>query len=131
MLLTVLTFLSGAKRWVNREALLALAAALTVLVLTLGAAALHGAGVTSGGATAHAAWLGKVNAWNVLQARRKERMAASTAAAEAQARVMAETERDLAVTRAAVLAAEIATMQAKGDDPIVYTLDERRRLFKR
>lgn len=128
-MLGVLSWFAGAKRWFNAEAAKALAAALIVIVLAIGAASLFAAGEGAGGAKTQAVWLSKFNAWNVMQAQRRARMASRALEREARARAEAERERDEAVARAAVHAAQLATLKASGKDRVIITHEERMRYF--
>lgn len=124
----IAAFFSGAKRWFNREAIFALAIGAAVLAVVLGVAAVHGAGKSAGGAAAKAGWLSKINAWNVMQAQRRARMAAQAAEAEAQAREVAEKALEAERVWRLALEAELAKVK---DDPEIFSADERRKLFRR
>lgn len=131
MLSGLFVFLSGAKRWLNAEAVKALAAVAIVIVLTVAAAFLFGAGQSAGGAKRDATWLQKLNAAFALQAKRQARQAVATADAAAKTQAEAEQRAEAAVQRAAVLAAEVARLKGEGRDTEVFTADERERLLRK
>lgn len=130
MLAAVLTFFAGAKRWFNPEMAKAAAAVAVVLILTLAGALLYGSGQSAGGARTDASWLNRFNAWNLMQAKRRERMAQQALQVEAESRAKAEAAEAEAEKRAALLAAELVRMQTLGQDRPIMSEAERMRLFR-
>lgn len=117
----------GAKRWLNGEALKALSFAIAAVCILVGCALLYGAGGSATEAKVNWRWLNKINAANAENANAR-------AASEARMKQAAEHERDVALQELKAVAdskadleAELATLK---DNPVVFTRDERRRLYK-
>lgn len=129
---SIVTFLGGARRWLRKETAAALGsvigAALLAGVVVLGIYMIYGAGKIGAEAKTNWRWL-----YRISQTNRK----AAEAEAERVQRVLEVTRTELnkaqdelrdAQEARVQLEAELAKMQ---DNPVIYSRDERRRLFKR
>lgn len=130
-MLAILTFLAGAKRWLTKETAHAVATASGVVVVAIAVfgavAAIYGAGGAASEARVNWRWLYKITQANAKHAKEEAEVNARAAAAAAEelGRVMSE----LDAVRDARLALE-REIAALKDNPQIYSLDERRRLFK-
>lgn len=130
MLTSILTWFAGAKRWLNEAAVKALAIAVIVIAVLIGAALLYGAGKSNGGAATNWRWLSQMSKLNERWAKQRAARAAAQAQASAEAARRAEAERDQALERAVALEAELQALKARGEDTPIISADERRRLFR-
>lgn len=131
ILSNILNFISGARRWFNRQAVHGLAAVGGVLALAvvfgLGSVLIYGAGGAAKEAVVNWRWLYKLSRASEANAKinaEKQRRAAQAAASElsrAREALRSATEARIQLER------ELAAMKS---NPQLYTFDERKRLFK-
>lgn len=129
---SAVTFLGGAKRWLRKETAAALGsvlgAALLAGLVVLGGYMIYGAGKNGAEARVNWRWM-----YRIAQTNKK---AAEEDAARAQ-RVLEVTQTELTKAQQELRDAQEARVELEReladmkDNPILYTRDERRRLFKR
>jgi len=112
-----LSFLAGARRWINPEAAKALALVIVSVTAVAGGVLLYGAGTSGGAAKRDASWLTRLNAATAAVMKKRADRERDLRIAESVAREKAESDRDDAIARAAAIATELARLQ---DDPVVY-----------
>lgn len=120
--------LGGARRWLNKEALMAVAVSVAAIVAVVGLAMLYRAGGSATEAKVNWRWLQQITAQKERLAQRRAADMAARAEKSAEAQERAERERDAAIDRAAALERELAKLGAA--DAVVISREERRRLFR-
>lgn len=123
----IVAFFSGAKRWFTKEAATAAIVAIAILAVVIGLACIRSD--IKSGAEARVNWK-----WLTQLSELKRKRAEQTAQINKNIALAAAAERDAALINLkdaleskAQLEAELATLK---DNPVLYTRDERRRLFK-
>lgn len=118
----------GAKRWLNGEAGKALGFAIVAVCVLAGCVLLYGAGGAGREAKVNWRWLQQITAINRDRALKDAANQREIAEASSEAERKALAELRAALESKADLERELAKLK---DNPVVYTRDERRRLFAR
>ena len=118
----------GAQRWINAETGKAVCIAIVSVSVLLGCVLIFRAGGTGREATVNWRWLQRITAANLKTAERQAADQKAIAEASSAAEIKALAELRAALESKADLERELAKLK---DNPIVYTRDERRRLFAR
>lgn len=124
---TIWSFLSGAKRWFTKETLLAVVASIVALAIVIGFACIFSDIKSGAEARVNWKWLTQLSEIKRKSAERNEKRQKAIAEATAIERDMAIATLKETLESKATLEAELAKLK---DNPVVYTRDERRRLFK-
>lgn len=120
-------FLGGAKRWFTKEAGAAALVAVAVLAVIIGLACIRSDIKSGAEARVNWKWLTQLSELKRKRAERNAEINRNVAAAAAAERDAALKNLKDALESKTRLEAELATLK---DNPVLYTRDERRRLFK-
>lgn len=129
-LTAIFGFLANARRWFNREAAAAvggtIAAIVLALALALGVVAIYGAGGAAKEAVVNWRWLHSLSQSNLRHTVEQAARARRSAQAANEELARARTALDASNEARVALEQELGALK---DNPIIYSLEERERLF--
>lgn len=128
-----IAFLANAKRWLTKETAAALGSmvviSVAVVAVVAGLTMLYGAGGAASEARVNWRWLYQLN--TVSRKHAEDEAARNKRIADAASTELAKVSMDLRAATDARIALEREIAALKDGKRIIYSLDERRRLFKR